>query len=450
MTSHSDDLMKKLIVLVASLSLGAAAANAQDLKAGFFLDNSLYGTRINPALRPSGVSSYYGMDANIGMDSNVGVSSFLFPYGDGLVTGLNKNIPADQFLGGLEDCNRVTSDLSYSILSTGKYSSSGKAFKSYGVNMRTHIGLEVPKSLFEMLKSGGDGDSYVINDLKLGMRSYAEVFFNYSRRVNNALTIGGTVKGLVGLAAADMNVSELSAVIDGDVVNVKGNGELRASLPAKFGTDADGNIDFENIPTEGFSLSGYGAAVDLGITYDLLDGALQLSASVNDLGAVCWNNNNNAVLAASNSFVVGDSDNAGDTLEEMFSFKSGKKGKSEVSMLPTMVNLGAKYDVPFVSGLGVGALCSFRMGDSIDKYSDIRVGASYELGRVFGISGTCGMSNQGFVYGAAANLRLACLNVFAGIDGIPSSVTPQFVPVDSMASVIKLGVAFAFGKGRGK
>lgn len=177
MTSHSDDLMKKLIVLVAALSLAAAAVNAQDLKAGFFLDNSLYGTRINPALRPSGVSSYYSMDANIGMDSNVGVSSFLFPYGDGLVTGLNKNVPADQFLGGLEDCNRATSDLSYSILSAGKYSSSGKAFKSYGVNMRTHIGLEVPKSLFEMLKSGGDGDSYVINDLKLGMRSYAEIFF---------------------------------------------------------------------------------------------------------------------------------------------------------------------------------------------------------------------------------------------------------------------------------
>lgn len=193
--------------------------------------------------------------------------------------------------------------------------------------------------------------------------------------------------------------------------------------------------------------------MDLGITYDLLDGALRLSASVNDLGAVYWNNNNNAVLAASNSFVVGDSDNAGDMLEEMFSFKSGKEGKSEVSMLPTMVNLGAKYYVPFVRGLGVGALCSFRMGDSIDKYSDIRVGASYELGRVFGISGTCGMSNQGFVYGAAANLRLACLNVFAGIDGIdgiPSRVTPQFVPVDSMSSVVKLGVALAFGKGRGK
>lgn len=441
--------MKRLIVSLAALSICVAAANAQDLRTGFFLGNYLYGHNINPALRPAGASSFIelGTGVSVGFDSNVGVSSFLFPHDGGLVTGLNKNVPAEEFLGGLEDKNRVSLDLNYDLFSTGRYVGGGKYFLTFGAKLRSRTGLEVPKPMFEMLKSGGDGDRFAIRDLELSTRNYMELALGCSRKID-ALTLGVTLKGLIGLAAAEMKVSELSAAIDGNVVNVTGNGTLRASLPVELGVDGDGNIDFTDIPDmDGVKVSGYGAAIDLGATYELLDGDLMLSASVTDLGAISWNNNTNGVLSSSNSFSVNDSDDAGDTLEDMLQFKSKETGENKASMLPAMVNLGAKYELPFVPGLGVGALCSFRMGNAVDRYTDLRVGASWSPGRVFSIAGTCGMAGGGFVYGAAANLRLACINVFAGIDGIPDRVTPQYVPVDSMSSVVKFGLALAFGKG---
>ncbi len=440
--------MKYIFTVITLLALCAASLCAQDLRAGFFVDNYLDSYRINPALRPSGTTSFYGLGTNVGINSNIGVSSFLFPYGDGLVTGLNQNVSADEFLGGLKDSNKVTLDLRQNIFSRGKYSRDRKTFTTVGVSLRSYSGVEMPKSLFEMLKAGGDGDRYVIKDINLNSRNYMEVAFGMSRKIGDALTVGGSVKGLLGLVAFDAEVSEISAVIDDNVVTVTGNGTMRASLPVSFEANDEGNIDFTDIPDmDGLEVSGYGGAVDLGATYELLDGALLLSAAVTDLGFITWNNNTNGTLASSSSFTVNESDDAGDTLEDMFQFKSEGDKKNKASMLPAMVNLGAKYDLPFVPGLGVGALCSFRMGGKLDSYTDIRAGVSYRLGRVFDVAGTCGMSSEGFVYGAAANLRLAFINLFAGIDGIPSKVTPQFVPVNSLSSVVKFGFALSFGKG---
>ena len=51
--------------------------------------------------------------------NNVGASSFLFPSGDKLVTGLHSSISDEQFLGGLKPVNSMYSQIGYNLVSYG-------------------------------------------------------------------------------------------------------------------------------------------------------------------------------------------------------------------------------------------------------------------------------------------------------------------------------------------
>lgn len=85
------------------------------------------------------------------------------------------------------------------------------------------------------------------------------------------------------------------------------------------------------------------------------------------------------------------------------------------------------------------------MGDKLSKNSDIRVGVTYTPGRIFSISGNYGLSSYGNAFGAAMNLRLLGINLFAGIDGIATKYTPQMIPVSSPDIVFKGGLSIVIG-----
>ena len=73
--------LRTLAILALSLSF-AAAAQAQELKTATFLDNYLYGYRLNPAVTPEGTAGFVGLGVgNLGLSgqTNFGLSNFLFP-----------------------------------------------------------------------------------------------------------------------------------------------------------------------------------------------------------------------------------------------------------------------------------------------------------------------------------------------------------------------------------
>ena len=72
------------------LSLGASA---QSFRGGYFLDNYVYGYRINPA--QVNEKSFFGIgigDIDLLNNSNLGMSSLLFNKNNSVVTGLHKSV----------------------------------------------------------------------------------------------------------------------------------------------------------------------------------------------------------------------------------------------------------------------------------------------------------------------------------------------------------------------
>lgn len=440
--------MKKIIAFAAIAAASVSLASAQDFKSGFFLDNYLYGYNINPALQADKYTgAYFGVGVSsleTSLNSNVGIDNFLFPKDGKLYLGLNKNISAEEFLGGLKKDNRAGVGVGYNIFSFGLRGAEGKSFVNVALNVRSQNGLSIPKGFFEFLKSGGEDNTYVFEDLSIKSKNYVELAVNYSRKIG-IVTVGATVKGLGGIAYADVNIDRMALNIKDDVVRVSSKGSFNAALPyGKIKSDSEGYIDFSDIEKGSAGVAGYGAAVDLGVKVNLLPN-LAVSAAVCDLGAVTWKKDQGGVMDSSYEFSWNDDDDAGENIEEMFKFKSVQYDKSEFEMLDTRINLGARYSFLFAPDLSVGALCTLRMGDKLSKNSDIRVGVTYTPGRIFSISGNYGLSSYGNAFGAAMNLRLLGINLFAGIDGIATKYTPQMIPVSSPDIVFKGGLSIVIG-----
>ena len=114
--------MRRLhLILLTVAILCSLGASAQSFRSGYFLDNYVYGYRINPAQVNDRLSIGLLIDNfDLQNASSMGVSSFLYPNPDGsnsLVTGLNKAIPTETFLKGLKKHNFISLDENINIFS---------------------------------------------------------------------------------------------------------------------------------------------------------------------------------------------------------------------------------------------------------------------------------------------------------------------------------------------
>ena len=441
--------LSKLAALAAIVILQIPAFS-QELKTGYFVDNYMYGSSLNPALQPGCTNAYVGALVNnvtLGASSDIGVSSLFFPYDGELVTGLNKNISADTFLGGLNVSNNVNVDLSENIFVMGFRSGKGKAFNTISVNLKSTSALSVPKSVFEFLKVGGNEDVYDIDNVSLNTKNYLEFSYGYSRRLSDMVTVGAAVKALVGVAYVGMNVDRLTLDTSGDEVVASGTGSLAGSIPAyDFETYDNGCYDFsEVIETKKYINGNFGLAMDLGVVVTPFEG-LSVSAAVTDLGFIKWNTTIAGTMGGTTTFSLAENEDVQDNLQDMFMFRKTDTGSKVKDALNAQANIGARYQLPFSRMLSVGALCSFRLGDTYYKYTDCRAGITFTPGRVFSMAASAGYGTYGFSAGGALNLRLAVVNLFAGIDGIFTKINAQYVPVNPVNTVAKVGLTFYIGE----
>lgn len=443
--------MKKLrYVYAASAALLLVSGNAfsQDLRMGFFLDNYLYGYRMNPASQSEVSNTFFGLlinDVAIGASSDIGLSNLLFPTDGRLVTGFNSSISADKFISGLKVSNKLTTDLNENIFALGHRTSSGKGFWTIEANLKSYSAASAPMSMFEYLKVGASDNIYRMNDINLNSKNYGELAIGYSHRFTDKLKIGVTAKGILGLGYADMSIARLAINTKKYPAVATGIGTFTGALPpADFGVTPDGCIDFRNVNRGSLGISGIGGALDLGIEYELIEG-LRLSAAVLDLGAIAWKKTVEGTMGE-HSFNVLENADLSDNLADMLRFSSDPTGGILIDMLNTQINFGAKYILPFAEKVSLGALYTFRLGDKISQYIDFRTGATYTPGKAFSVSGTVGVNTYGTTVGAAFTVNAGPVNLFAGIDGIFVNVTPQFVPINSLNTVAKAGLSFMIGR----
>lgn len=444
-------MKKQHIALVISLLALGSAASAQDkFQGGYFLDNFSYNYRLNPSLMAE--RSFFGLgmgNIEAGLASDISVSNLLFPNADGtgLVTGLNKNVSADQFLSGLKPDNALGMDAGLNVFSCGRRKENN--FFTFELNLRADVGASLPYELFSFLKQGSGTDgSYDLSGFRLGAKSYAEIAVGGAHVfAGGRLTLGARVKGLVGIAAADLTLDQATATINGSEISSELNGGARiACAPLSLTNDKDGKLAMAFDQTA-LSPSGYGAAIDLGATWRPISG-LSLTAGINDLGGIKWNYNALAKTAGSGSFngfndVDTDTDfnkeleSATDSFKNLINLQAVSGNKSEFEMLAFTANAGARYKLPFLSSISFGAFGIYHF-DSISPYWDARLGATATPFNFFSFTANYGFTPQGNVLGLAASVSLFFVNAYFGLDSYVGRMTAY--PVEGLNVPVYGGV----------
>lgn len=262
--------MKKIYTLIAAalLATGAAAQNPT----AYFMEGSTFRSQFNPAFAP--LRGYVNIPAiggvNINVGGNIAVDNILFSRDGKLVTLLDSSVSAADALSGLKQNNLLGMDFRMNVIGFGAFTKNHKNFWSFDLNVRVNEDANLPYSLFEFIKLGKEGQ---IRNFGTSTDSYLEAAFSYSfPLMDDRLYIGIRGKFLAGLARAQVTYDRFDISLREDrwAVLTQGTLDLTAA-GAKVETDPDsetfeiGDLDFK--PTKP---AGYGFALDLGATYDIL------------------------------------------------------------------------------------------------------------------------------------------------------------------------------------
>ncbi len=466
------------VLFVAALVLFAADVQAQALRTGYFMDGNIYRYRLNPALQSTRNHVAVPVLGGIQVSAmgNVGVGNFLYdsPYnGDELVTFMHSSVDAKEFLGELESDNVIRMDLDFTLFSI--------AFNAFGgvntvdLTLRSNTGMSLPYGMFAFMKEMGNND-YSFGDLKMQTRNFADLSLGHSRKINDALTIGGRVKFLFGLAYADMSFDQMDIHTSANRWEIAAKGEANISLGGAFKYSDEKTISGKTV-VDGYEdvavgMNGFGMGIDLGATYDLsevlLDG-LTVSASVTDLGFISWSGAAKAAIAPEDKYIFDGFEEMGihspengaqsttlddqwssmrDDLEDFFALEDKGEG-SVTGGIGAKFNIGAEYKMPFYDKLSVGMLYTHCF-DDVFSYNQASFVLNYSPNNVldFAVSGTA--TDYGTGFGAMANIHCPGFGLFIGTDCFLSKVNKQFVPIEDMNASVSFGINVPFGNNNKK
>ena len=464
-------MKKSLRYMAAALTMAAAIlpTSAQELRTSYFMETSNYRHQMNPALLDSPYVGLLFSNINIGMTGNIGAKQFIFDT-NGLpgytgnyryTTFMDPNVDAKTFLNKLHDKNRVDLCLNYNLFSVG--------FKAWGgvnlleLNLRSNTNLTLPKGLFEFAKTAGEKEHYEFGGLGMRTQNYMELALGHSRDINKQWRVGGKLKFLIGAAYADFTADNVTLDMTEDAWRIQSNAQVKASLlksdvihedPSK--NSADGRPRVKKLDNFGFSLPGFGMALDLGVTYKPIEN-LTLSAAITDLGFISWKNTHHAssqgdyTFDGFNNIYIGSDkdqtediddqfDQIGDDLEEMFSvYDDGTKTATQA--LAATLNVGAEYKLPAYDKLKFGFLYTSRIHGKYSWHQGmLNVGVRPVKWFECNVNGA--VTSTGVTAGGMLSLKAPHFNFYIAADRFFSKMGKQGVPLNSSNGNITFGMTF--------
>ena len=464
-------MKKSLRYMAAALTMAAAIlpTSAQELRTSYFMETSNYRHQMNPALLDSPYVGLLFSNINIGMTGNIGAKQFIFDT-NGLpgytgnyryTTFMDPNVDAKTFLNKLHDKNRFDLYLNYNLFSVG--------FKAWGgvnlleLNLRSNTNLTLPKGLFEFAKTAGEKEHYEFGGLGMRTQNYMELALGHSRDINKQWRVGGKLKFLIGAAYADFTADNVTLDMTEDAWRIQSNAQVKASLlksdvihedPSK--NSADGRPRVKELDNFGFSLPGFGMALDLGVTYKPIEN-LTLSAAITDLGFISWKNTHHASSQGDytfdgfdNIYIGGDEehtediddqfDQIGDDLEEMFSvYDDGTKTATQA--LAATLNVGAEYKLPAYDKLKFGFLYTSRIHGKYSWHQGmLNVGVRPVKWFECNVNGA--VTSTGVTAGGMLSLKAPHFNFYIAADRFFSKMGKQGVPLNSSNGNITFGMTF--------
>lgn len=491
--------MKKtfIIILLLSVFMGYQAAAQDAVNSGYFVENYTYRHQLNPAFASS--RSYFAIpvvgNLNFTTQSNLGISTFLYPYNGQLTTFMNGAVSADEFLGKLGKNNKFGVNVSAPVFSVGRWGKKG-GFTTVEMSIKANAAFNLPYDMFDFMKNAGAKQSYDISNFGARTDAYAEIALGHAHKITDRLNIGAKIKFLVGLASVNARIDDMNINMTEEQWSINATGSLDASVPmlkvktkGETGTAADpsqnNEIDFDSIKDgmEFDSVSdlfsaltsglGYGAALDLGATYEFDSGLLEglnLSAAVLDLGFMSWGNTTTAAASPDpwtfegfDDIALKENENGnslndkisslGDDFKDMLKFNKTGDGRRKSNMLACTINIGAEYEMPFYRRLSVGFLSSTRIQGPY-SHSEGRFSLNIEPTKWFGLSTSYGISTYGSTWGAIVNFSFPGLGLFIGTDSIPTQLTAPLegigigIPCNNLNLNVNFGLTFNISKVR--
>ena len=388
--------------------------------------------------------------------NNVGASSFLFPSGDKLVTGLHSSISEEQFLGGLKPVNSMYSQIGYNLVSYG-WKDKSLGYHTVEVGARVNYGVSAPKEIFQILKTGTAQSPYDLSSLRAFGNLYGEIAYSYSLPLSDVLSIGGRVKLLVGLNSVDVIARrlELTTTEEQYVIDIDADIDL-TNRDKKVGTDPDGYLDYSSFKGKGKlgAPTGAGLAIDLGAVWKPFDG-FTLSASLLDLGGILWYYGNAGSSTGSYTF-EGLKDLSTDEMDEeslMAKLKqTGEEvlavvkpkavdGRFRAKAIPLNANLKASYAI--LDNLSVDVTGQYTGYSFCAPYWESRGGVSYEYPGLARLGLSAGGSAYGFVYGIDGSVDFLSFRLYAHFgNGIGGVIPYEDTPLKANNKVLTLGLTY--------
>ena len=444
--------MKKIRILLAALlvTVGAAAQNPSS----YFMEGSTFRSQLNPAFAPQrGYVNFPVLGGiQVGMSGNISLDKIFYPRDGKLVTLLDSSVSAADALSGLKDKNLLGADTRINVIGFSAYTKNRKNFWSFDLNVRVNAEANIPYSLFDFIKNGQEGR---ISDIGVISDSYLEAAFSYSfPLLDDRLYVGVRGKFLAGIVRAKSNFNRFDVSLNEDRWAVEADGSLdisAAGLEATTEMNDSGEMvyTFDDIDFKPTSPTGYGFAVDLGATYDILPN-LQASLAVNDLGFIGWSKTKNVTGFSSKELsftgvnVTEDGTESPDFDIDVLEFHKGAP-QSVSRMLRATINAGLEYEV-WRHKIGIGLLYSARFWE-YKTFHNITGSVNFHPIRWFTLTGSYSViDNRGGAVGLGLNLCPNWINFFIGTDVLITKHTPQFVPVRQSIMNVTLGIGVPIGK----
>lgn len=467
--------------VVLALFLGTAmTSSAQSLRTTYFMDGVQYRMQLNPALAPSRGFVHLPAVSNTG----AALRSNSFCLEDIIDIIKNKDdadyFIADRFMTNLRDENHALANARTDLAAAGWWQ--GRNFWSFNIGVRVDGSLSVPRDLFTYMRdmkglNDIDYSNYLrdIGKEQLDFNAYAEIGVGYARQLNDRLSVGARLKGLLGLGNISLKVNETAVKIaldglspdfdwsnpnDEQLRNATGTAsvDVEAELESSFtGLDLlvnnSGYIDDVDFKSRDMGVSGYGAAVDVGFSYRVTDG-LTLSAAINDLGFIKWSKGCTQIAHADTEILNYDSsspnpDNAESLMKALGRIEALNPDilrltidndgvKSRNTSLASTMALGAEYAFSN-DKVSLGALYTNHFA-RIKNESEITFSVNYRPstmvnltasyspvmcgGSSFGVAVKCGPLFVGTDY-MYLDKNTKCCNALVGIS-VPIGAKPEF------------------------
>ena len=459
------------------LAFASPTLRSQELETGYFLGGNPYAFRMNPAFQSErNIISIALGQTGVHAWSNLGVSTLFYPDGNGhLYTFMNDNVSSSEFLRKIGQKNRLDLDARVNLLTVGFWAD--RRFFTIDFNVRSLNAVSAPYDLFSFWKEGAESrNSYDFSGTGFSSKNFIEAAFGWSKNYGNVFNVGFRVKGLVGIAEAEILAENLKLSMTSDRWEVQARSILNASSPSLAYSRSGGELDLESIHFDDghYGPAGFGGAVDLGASWNVLP-FLTLSAALLDLGAMRWNREIKGVSPdaayawdpaedtdGDDDSWQGEIDEATSELSGIFRFQDKSGSGAEFEMLPFRVNLGAEFRMPFYERLSVGMLYQGRGGAIFSRHTG-GFSVNWNPLNFLSMSSSMSLSKIGESFGFALNLHPAGINLLVGCDYIPFhsvSIAPliddipdkfrswAIVPRDRMNLNLYFGLNLAFGRSR--